>query len=152
MLDKNGVEIRTGDVVEISGAFFKNDNGLWLVTHSPGDEGWSGSDHGLTKISRSGKLSTAKYRTGSWPLMVFTNDRFKRAEATAWNKEHATVEVRADALRDWSGVRAFFQREKDYAMDNAELYDRWFGSANVTSVQSRRLAAHLQAVMDRLPE
>ena len=30
MVDKNGVEMKTGDVVLISGAFFKNDNGLWL--------------------------------------------------------------------------------------------------------------------------
>ena len=28
MLDMNNVEIKTGDVVEISGAYFKNDNGL----------------------------------------------------------------------------------------------------------------------------
>lgn len=42
MLDKNGVEIKTGDIVEISGAYFKNDNGLYFVTHSPGDPTWSG--------------------------------------------------------------------------------------------------------------
>ena len=31
MLDKNGVEILTGMVVEITGAYFKNDNGFWFV-------------------------------------------------------------------------------------------------------------------------
>ena len=28
MLDKNGVQLRTGCVVEITGAYFKNDNGF----------------------------------------------------------------------------------------------------------------------------
>ena len=32
MLDKNGREIRTGDIVQVSGAYFKNSNGLFLVT------------------------------------------------------------------------------------------------------------------------
>ena len=31
MLDKNGMEIKTGMVVEIKDAFFKNDNGLYFV-------------------------------------------------------------------------------------------------------------------------
>ena len=35
MVDKNGVEMKTGDVVLISGAFFKNDNGLWFIERSP---------------------------------------------------------------------------------------------------------------------
>ena len=33
MLDKNGMEIKTGMVVEIKDAFFKNDNGLYFVEH-----------------------------------------------------------------------------------------------------------------------
>lgn len=37
MLDKNGVEICTGQVVKVTGAFFKNDNGLYFVDNSPGD-------------------------------------------------------------------------------------------------------------------
>ena len=49
MLDKNGVEIRTGCIVEITGAYFKNDNGLYFVQRSPGDPSWSGSDYCLKK-------------------------------------------------------------------------------------------------------
>ena len=55
MLDKNGIEIKTGDVVEITGAYFKNDNGFYYVEHSAGDPGWSGRDHSLRKISKRGK-------------------------------------------------------------------------------------------------
>ena len=40
MLDKNGVELRTGCVVEIAGAYFKNDNSFWFVEKVPGDPGW----------------------------------------------------------------------------------------------------------------
>ena len=45
MLDKNGVEIRTGCIVEITGAYFKNDNGLYFVQRSPGDPSWCGKDY-----------------------------------------------------------------------------------------------------------
>lgn len=67
MVDKNGVEMKTGDVVLISGAFFKNDNGLWFIERSPGDPSWCGSSYSLTKL--------------------------KRNEAHAWNAEHAEIEV-----------------------------------------------------------
>ena len=39
MLDKNGVELQAGMVVEITGAYFKNDNGFWFVENAPGDPG-----------------------------------------------------------------------------------------------------------------
>lgn len=93
MLDKNGVVIKTGDVVEIKGAYFKNDNGLWFVEHSDGDADWCGKDHGLRKISKTGKISAAARNLCFWPIMITTNSRLKRAEAKAWNKEHATIEV-----------------------------------------------------------
>lgn len=73
MVDKNGVEMKTGDVVLISGAFFKNDNGLWFIERSPGDPSWCGSSYSLTKLKRNGQPSTAKYNLCSWPIAVFTN-------------------------------------------------------------------------------
>ena len=50
MLDKNGVEIRTGCIVEITGAFFKNDNGLYFVDRSPGDPSWCGQEIGRAHV------------------------------------------------------------------------------------------------------
>ena len=32
MRDRNGIEIKSGDVVRISNAYFKNDNGLYFRT------------------------------------------------------------------------------------------------------------------------
>lgn len=68
MLDKNGMEIKTGMVVEIKDAFFKNDNGLYFVEHSAGDPDWCGSDHSLRKISKRGKISQAKHNICFWPI------------------------------------------------------------------------------------
>ena len=62
MIDKNGIEIKTGMIVEITGAYFKNDNALYFVTNSPGDPSWCGSDHSLKRISKAGKISADNLR------------------------------------------------------------------------------------------
>lgn len=87
MLDKNGTEIKTGAIVEISGAYFKNDNGLYFVQASPGDPSWCGRDYSLRRISKAGKISTAKYSLCFWPISVFISNRAKAAEARQWNRE-----------------------------------------------------------------
>lgn len=107
MKDKNGIEIRTGMIVEITGAYFKTDNGLYYVDNSPGDPTWCGSDYSLHKISKHGKISTAKNRTCFWPISVFVNDRVKAAEARTWNKEHAQIAV--TSIKNMSEVSAHFQ-------------------------------------------
>jgi hypothetical protein len=75
MFDKNNVEIKTGDIVKIEGAYFKVDNGLYFVENVPGNVTWCGSDLSLHKITKKGELSIAKYSTGSWPLFICTNNR-----------------------------------------------------------------------------
>ena len=93
MLDKNNREIKTGDVVRISGAYFKNDNGLYFVENSPGDVSWCGSDYSLKKISKKGKISVSARNICFWPIAVFVSDRNKRAEANAHNKKFAEIEI-----------------------------------------------------------
>lgn len=90
-MDRNGKEIRTGDTVQITGAYFKNDNGLYYVEHSPKDAGWCGSDYSLRKISKRGKIS--KRQICFWPIAIFTNSYEKRVNGNAWNKEHAEIEI-----------------------------------------------------------
>ena len=71
MQDKNGIEMKTGDIVEITGAYFKNDNGLYFIDCSPGDPNWCGSDYSLKRISKSGKISKAKKNLCFWPIGMF---------------------------------------------------------------------------------
>ena len=93
MVDKNGIEMKKGDKVMISGAYFKNDNGLWKVEHAPGDPDWFGKDYCLHRLNKNGTESTRKDSVSFWPLCVFTNSYKKRLEARAHNAEHAQIEV-----------------------------------------------------------
>jgi len=83
-MDKNGKEIKTGDIVRIEGGYFKSDNGTFIVKHSPGDPNWNGSDYCLTKCNKKGEESNTKYSTAFWPLIVTINNREKCYAALSW--------------------------------------------------------------------
>ena len=144
MLDKNGVEIKTGCIVEITGAYFKNDNGLYFVENSPGDPSWCGRDHSLRKIGKTGKISKAKYNICFWPIGVFVSDRFKAAEARKWNAEHAEIEVKA--LKNMAEVAAHFQAEADALNDRIRWTSWSFGDDHPEVGQLKTLQAHYEAV------
>lgn len=93
MLDKNGKQIKIGDVVKLEGAYFKNDNGEFIVTHVPGSNNWSGSYCSLTKATKKHQFSKQKYNLSSWPISSVVSDHFKTMYAKAYNKEHATIEI-----------------------------------------------------------
>lgn len=145
MVDKNGVEIQTGQIVEIVGAFFKNDNGLYFVDSSPGDPSWCGSDYSLKKISKAGKISKAKYNICFWPIGVFVSDRVKAAKARAWNREHAQIEVKA--IEDMSEVSAHFQAKADglRARIKREVWD--FGKDAECVKKDQAILAHYETVV-----
>ena len=111
MNDKNNRTMKTGDVVEITGAYFKNDNGLYFVEHTPGDPNWSGRDHCLRRIKRNGELSTAKDNICFWPISAFVNSRDKRAAANQWNQEHAEIEIKA--FPHTAHIAAYFADEAE---------------------------------------
>lgn len=148
MLDKNGIEIKTGDIVEITGAFFKTDNGLYFVQSSPGDASWCGSDHSLHRISKAGKISKAKYSTCFWPIGIFVSDRVKAAQARTWNKDHAEIEVKS--VKDLGEVIAYFQEKADSlrAYIQREVWD--FGEDAECVQKDRAILAHYEAVAGRL--
>lgn len=148
MLDKNGIEIKTGDIVKIEGAYFKNDNGFWFVENSAGDLNWSGKDHSLRKISKRGKISRASRNLCFWPIMITTNSWEKRALAKSWNAEHATIEVVNDI--DRSEVAAHF-REKAESMDERIEYDTWhYGEDNSETVLYKTIKAHYEGIAKRI--
>ena len=96
----------------MSGAYFKNDNGLWFIERSPGDPSWCGGSYSLMKLKRNGQPSTAKYNLCSWPIAIFTNSWVTRNEAHRWNEEHAEIEVVPD-------------------MDTSALAEHFMGLVNV---------------------
>ena len=144
MFDKNGVEIRTGCIVEITGAYFKNDNGLYFVQRSPGDPSWCGKDYSLKKISKTGKISKAKYSLCFWPIAVFTNDRFKAAAANEWNAAHAEIEVKS--IKNMAEVAAYFQEKADELerVIHREIYD--FGNESEVVKRDEAIKAHYVAL------
>lgn len=93
MNDKNGIELRTGQVVEITGSFFKTDNGRYVIIHAPGDKGWCGKDCCLHKVSKKNEFSLAKYSLAFWPLSACTSDYCKNLEADAHNAKNAQIEI-----------------------------------------------------------
>ena len=149
MFDKNGVEIRTGQVVKVTGAFFKNDNGLYFVDNSPGDPSWSGSDYSLKKVCRNGRLSSSARNICFWPIAVFTNDRAKNAQANAWNREHSEIEV--VALPDMSGVLGHFREKLEQITTTIQRHIWDFGEDAEVVQREKGIAAHYENVRRRRP-
>lgn len=144
MKDKNGIEIKTGDIVQITGAYFKNDNGLYFVEASPGDPSWSGSDYSLRRISKSGKISAAKRNICFWPIGIFVSDHFKAAEARCWNEAHATIEVKK--IKNMAEVSAYFQKKAEDMTERIKR-DTWdFGEDSVIVKTNRAIQAHYLSV------
>lgn len=145
MFDKNGVEIRTGHIVKVTGAFFKNDNGLYYVEHSPGDPSWSGQDHCLKKVCKDGRLSKSTRNICFWPIGAFTNDRAKNAQANAWNREHSEIEV-VD-LPDTSGVLGHFREKLEQITESIQRNIWNFGEDSEAVQREKRIAAHYENVI-----
>lgn len=145
MKDKNGIEIKTGMTVKVSNAYFKNDNGYYFVENSPGDANWCGSDYCMKKISKKGKISTAKYSLCFWPISAYVNDRWKRAAADEWNKEHAEIEVVEDI--DRTEVAEHFERAAESGKTYLEKFLIWnFGEDSKVVKDQIKLIAHYESV------
>lgn len=148
MTDKNNRTMKTGDVVEITGAYFKNDNGLYFVEHTPGDPNWSGRDHCLRRIKRNGELSTAKDNLCFWPIHIFVNSRDKRATANQWNQEHAEIEIKR--FPNTAHIAKFFAAEADSLNATIKRYTWDFGEDNQTVKDTKETQAFYRSVADGL--
>lgn len=93
MLDKNGIVIKTGDLVKIENGYFKSDNGYFIVENSPGDVYWSGNDYSLHKSNSKGVLSNTKYKIAFWPISITINSMDQKIKAKEHNNKYATIEV-----------------------------------------------------------
>ena len=67
MEDQNGRKILTGDVVRVTGAQPKADNGLFFVERSPRDPNWEPEMYCLMRLCENGRLSAAARNIAYWP-------------------------------------------------------------------------------------
>ena len=120
--NKNTVDaLQIGDVVEISGAYFSGDNGLYFVEHVPGGASWCGSDYSLRRIGKTGK-PLKNDNTRFWPLASFVSDPYKRVAAREHNKENAKI-VRVDGI-PLAGVAQHFRQELQEYVERIEREER----------------------------
>lgn len=121
MFDKNGTLIQAGAIVEIKGAYFKNDNGFWYVEEDCTNPAWLGTDLLLKKIGKTGKISTAKNNLAFWPLKAYTSNPSKNKQARDWNRKHATIEI-TDKVDNVQVIEDFRQRVAGHK-ESARYYD-----------------------------
>lgn len=85
--------LKTGDLVRVEGGYFKSDNGLFRVIHSPGDKDWLGIVWCLHRANKDGSLSKGKNAIAFWPLKVTAYGDEKRRLAKKHNAIYATIEI-----------------------------------------------------------
>lgn len=93
MVDKNGVEMKTGTSSGCPGLTSRTTTACGSSKGRPATLSWCGNSYSLMKLKRNGQPSTAKYNLCSWPIAIFTNSWATRNEAHRWNEEHAEIEV-----------------------------------------------------------
>lgn len=145
MNDQNSTPIITGDICEITGAYFKTDNGLWLVTSCEGDPTTIGSGLTLHKLGKSGKLLESGSTTTFWPLKSFCSDRRKNAAAREHNREHAQIR-RVDGVPTYYAAQYFREHAEAAAERAKDQESRGFSDA----AKTREIAGFYAAVAERL--
>lgn len=102
--------LQLGDVVEISGAATKCDNGLYFVEQVPGGACWSGSQYCLKKIGKTGKVLKSGSTIAWWPMRD-QDARLSRPEGVPlegvaeWFREKAAqmaAQIESETRRGWT--------------------------------------------------
>lgn len=131
--DINGIEMKTGNIVEIKNAFFKNDNGIYFIAHTPGDPTWSGNDYSLRKMCKNGKISINSRNIAFWPLSAFTNNREKNRECREWNEANATIEIIFSV--DNTAVVEHFRNEAEICKKQYDYNILYYGKCSRTDTE-----------------
>lgn len=117
------LEAKTGDIIRISGAYSKNDNGLFVVIHSFGDADWNGceGEYWIEKLKKNGEISTAKYIGTFYPLHSYSNNREYVRKSSEWNEQNVVVEVVEGV--NTSYIIDYFKNKADQAKKQKEYYN-----------------------------
>ena len=119
MLDTNNREIRTGDFIRISGAYFNSANGVYLVTSDGQTPDRYGGNVWMHKVKKNGELCLNRAGTTcSLPMGYYCSDASKNRAA----KEHDKINLRYEVVDD---VPTFYAAEhfKEQAAKCAEVVE-----------------------------
>lgn len=113
MKDKNGIELKTGQIVEITGGFFKADNGRYVIIKTRTGEGWQHYD--LSKVTKKNEFAIAKDTRAFWPIAPCKNGYELKKEADEHNEKHAQIEVIGEMKNvEIKSEIAFYERTIKY--------------------------------------
>ena len=118
MKDSNNIDLMIGDIVEISGAYFKNQNGYYFIERDDGNA------LTLRKIGKTGKLLKSGNTVEFFPLKSFCSDPVKNREAKKHNAEFARIEKTEKV--PFCGVAEYFRdqiTEKEKYIKREEIYN-----------------------------
>lgn len=146
MKDKNGKEMRTGDIVKISGAYTKRHNGLFVIEHTPGDVSWLGEDYSLQKLKKNGEYSNGSYTTQFWPLSYFSNNREHNAAAREHDSKNATIEIVENINTEF--IVANFEEESESSLKAAKDYAWRFGEDSEVTKKALSRSEHYKKVVE----
>lgn len=150
LLDKNGKEMRTGDIVKISGAYTKRHNGYFVIEHTPGDASWLGSDYSLQRLKKNGEYSKGKYTTQFWPLSYFSNSATHNTLAREHDSKNATIEIVENINTEF--IIAHFAEESEGSFESAKTWAWRFGEESEVTKKEIARAEHYKKVVEYIRE
>lgn len=150
MKDKNGKEMRTGDIVKVGGAYTKRHNGYFVIEHTPGDVSWLGEDYSLQRLKKNGEYSNGSYTTQFWPLCYFSNNIEHNAAAREHDSKNATIEIVGNINTEF--IVAHFEEESKNSMEQAKVWEWQFGEDSETTKKAIARAEHYKKVVEYIKE
>lgn len=144
--DKNGKEMRTGDIVKISGAYTKRHNGYFVIEHTPGDVSWLGEDYSLQRLKKNGEYSSGSYTTQFWPLSYFSNNRTHNTLAREHDSKNATIEIVENINTEF--IIAHFEKESENGFESAKTWAWRFGEDSEVTKKEIARAEHYKKVVE----
>lgn len=146
MKDKNGKEMRTGDIVKVSGAYTKRHNGYFVIEHTPGDVSWLGEDYSLQRLKKNGEYSNGSYTTQFWPLSYFSNNKTHNELAYEHDSKNATIEIVGNINTEF--IIANFEKESENSLKAAKDYAWRFGEDSEVTRKALARSEHYKKVVE----
>ena len=143
MIDSKNREIKTGDIVQITGGYFKTSNGVFYVSNLDTEKSlW------LHRIKKNGEICVnSASSVQNWPLTSYCSDRRKNAEAKKHNAENAKIEIVGGVNSFY--VAEYFRQKAEQAQESADLQRERFGDEERAGRLENDAAAY-RAVSERL--